>query len=77
MRSRPQGPIDQSEAGSNKLKFPSDPIGQRDVHQLPRRAQTTDKQKHSVVLKVQVFSGCVYTPFTCFYFPEYISIRSL
>lgn len=52
MRSRPQGPIDQSEAGSHKLKFPSDPIGQRDVHQLPRRGLTADKQKQSVVLKV-------------------------
>ncbi len=53
MRSRPQGKTDQSEAGSNTLKFPSDLIGQCDIHQ-PRRAQTTDKQKQSVVFKVQV-----------------------
>lgn len=43
MRCRPQGKTSQSEAGSNKLKFSSDLIGQDDVHQLPRRAQTTDK----------------------------------
>ncbi len=55
MRSRPQGKTDQSEAGSNKLKFPSDLIGQCDVHQVPRRAQTTHKQKQSVVFKVQVY----------------------
>lgn len=47
MRSLPQGKTDQSEAGSNKLKFPSDLIGQCDVHQLPRRAHKPLTNKNS------------------------------
>lgn len=54
MRSRPQGRTDQSDARSNKLKFPSDLIGQRDVHQLQDAHKPLTKQKQSGVLKVRV-----------------------
>jgi len=60
MRSRPQGKTSQSKAGSSKLKFPSDLIGQGDVRQLHRRAQTTS---WLFVLKVQVCNDSAYALF--------------